>query len=412
MKRNPGISLLLLLILLAGSCASIKQFRYMSKGKAPKGTFRTEIPFELNNGLIVIKAKLNGSDKEFEFMVDSGAPVSVIYKEAFEESKAKTVMTYGVSDSQGNSTKSNYVMLDIQIGNSDFKDILTAYSPQVNEYIYCIATGGIIGADLMQTANWQIDFENKKIVISDKKKSSSPDLKDYQKVSFSKRSPFSSMPWLNIIPGMTVNLTINGELFKDVYIDLGSSGELTLPKNAATDTLFKSDLKEVRTGYSTFGLLGGQMDTAFYYRSSTIFVEKMNLNPHSIHIAKHNHSLLGTGIFSDYTLFIDFRKQDLYLKPIAQKAKDEKKLGFSISYDSKSSMCYVASLYEGSSAALAGLQLNDTIVEINQQKPPVFADFCEFREWSKKMISQDMLMVKTKRDDQVIQIEKGIVPKR
>lgn len=383
----------------------------MSKGEAPKGTFRTEIPFELHNDLIVIKVKLNDSDKEFEFLLDSGAPASVIYAEALEESKAKTVMTYNVSDSQGNRIKSNYFMLNVGIGNLVFKDILTAYS-KPHELIRCIASDGIIGADLMQTANWQIDFENKKIIISDRKKSSLPDLKDYQKVSFSKRSPSHSMSWLTVVPGLTVDLKVNGVLIKDIYIDLGSTGALTIRKNAVTDTLFKNDLKEVLTGYSTFGLFGANMDTSYYYSSSDIYLGEVRFNNHRIDVANQNGSLLGTAILSDYTLFIDFRKKNLYLKPVEQNAEDEKKLGFSMYYDSKSSVCYVSSLYEGSAAALAGLQLNDTIIEVNGQPLPVFADFCEFREWSKKMISQDMLMIKTKRDDEITRIEKEIILKR
>lgn len=412
MKKITGISLLL--ILLTSSCSSIKYFRYISKGKAPKGIFRTEIPFEMHNNLIVIKARLNDSDKEFEFMVDSGAPVSVIYKETLEASKAETVMTFDVRDSQGNITKSEYVMLDVGIENLVFKDIFTAYSAEPTEVIYCIAPGGIIGADLMQTANWQIDFANKKIIVSDLK-SSLPDLKDYQKASFAKRAPFGSMPWLTVVPGLNVDLTIKEVLFTDVLIDLGSSGGLTLPKNAVTDTLFKNDLKQVRMGYSTFGLLGANLDTTVYYRSPDIYMEGINFNRHTIDIAHQSKSrLIGIEILSDYTVFIDFRKNNLYLKPVAveQDTIDEKSFGFTMLYDSKSSNYYVSSLYEGSSAALSGLQLNDTIVAINQQKMPVFTTYCAFNEWKMTMNLQDQWMIKTTRDDQLIHLEKGIIPRR
>lgn len=386
----------------------------MSRAKAPKGTFRTEIPFEINNGLIVIKVKLNDSDKEFEFMLDSGAPVSVIYQDGLEHSKAKMVMAYEVADSQGNITKSEYVMLNLKLGDLQFKDIFTAYSANASEYISCIAAGGIIGADLMQTANWQIDFSNKKIVISDLKKSSLPDLKDYQKVSFSKRAPFGFMRWLTILPGMTVDLKVNGKVFKDVYVDLGSSGALTLPRSTATDKLFKSDLKEVMTGYASFGLLGAQTDTTFYYKSSAIYMNKINFSKHTIDIAKRNQSLLGTGIFSDYTMFIDFRKKDLYLKPIIKesKATDEKALGFYLTYDSENKRCYVASLYEGSSAVKAGLQLKDTIVEINYKKLPAFSDYCEFKKWHRELHSQEVVMLKTHRSNDMIKVERAIVQKR
>ncbi len=410
MRKITVISLLL--VLLISSCSSIRQFRYMSKAKAPKGTFRTEIPFDISNGLIVLKVKLSGSDKEYDFMLDSGAPISVIYKEVYEASKAETVMSYKVTDTHGKAIQSDYMMLDLEIGNSLFKDVFTAYSPEVSEMIRCIASGGIIGADLMQTANWQIDFENKKIVISDTKKSSLPDLKDYQKISFTKRSPMSSMPWVNILPGMTVDVKVNGTLFKDVYIDLGSTRGLTLPKNAKTDTLFKNDLNEILIGYSSFGLFGAKLDTTMHYTSSNMYVKDFKLNNHSIEIGEHYGHLLGTEVFTDYLMYIDFRKENLYLKPAKKEVStDEEKLGFSMLYDCKTSTCYVSSVFEGSSAKLAGLQIHDTITEVNGQPIPVFTEFCEFRVWNKKMRKEELLIVKTSRRDEVFKIEKGVVVK-
>jgi hypothetical protein len=388
----------------------------MSNTKAPKGTFRTEIPFELNNGLIVIKVKLNDSDKEFEFVLDSGAPASIIYGEAFDYSKAKTVMSYKVSDSQGNATRSDYVLLNVKLGGVLFKDVFAAYSSTVGEYVSCIAPSGLIGADLMQTANWQIDFANKKIIISDLKKSSLPNLKDYQKVSCTKRSPFSSMPWLNVLPGLTTNLTVNGKLFKEVIIDLGSGGALTLPKNTATDNLFKNELKEVVTGVTSFGLLGteAQMDTTFYYTSHNVYMQKMNLNNHTLDVSRQNHSLIGMQVFSDYTMFFDFRKNDLYFKPLIKenKSTEKKDFGCYLGYDSKNKYCYVSALYEGSSAHKAGIQLKDTIVEVNSQKLPAFNDYCEFKEWNRKLHGLELLILRTSRSADIIKLEKAVVQKR
>jgi predicted aspartyl protease len=408
------ITLISLLFVLLTGCSSTKQFRYMSKGKAPKGTFRTEIPFEIHSKLMVIKVKLGGSDKEYEFMIDTGAPVSVIYKDVFEAAKADTVMVYNVSDSRGNSAKSVYVMLDMTIGNSKFKDIFTVYAAEPSEIVQCIALDGIIGADLMQTANWEIDMENQKIIITDFK-SGRPNLQGYQKVSGAKRSPSMRMPWLTVVPGLTVDLEIKGKKFKDVYVDTGSAGSLTMPKDEKTDSVFKKEQKTVLWGYSSFGLLGGSMDTTYAYNTVDVEMGKVHIPNPSIDMYKRNSSLLGMGILSDYNLFFDFRKNDMYLKPIAaeKKKNDEKGFGFYIHYDSKSKVFTVANLYEGSGAAKAGLQLADTVVEVNNEKLPVFTDFCEFREWTKALgKTEGSMIIKIKRDDLVFTIEKGIMPKR
>jgi hypothetical protein len=392
----------------------MKQYHFMSNAKAPKGTFRTEIPFELNNGLIVIKVKINGSDKEFEFVLDSGAPASVIYGEAFEQSNAKTVMTYKVSDSQGNSTNSEYVMLNVGLGDLTFKDIFAAHSATPGEYVSCIAPCGLIGANLMQTANWQIDFANKKIIISDLKKSSLPDLKDYQKVSCTKRAPFNSMPWLTVLPGLTVDVKVNGKLFKDVFIDLGSGGGLTLHKNTTTENVFQNELKKVAVGYTSYGLLASKMDTTFYYESTDICMDRIKLNKQTIDVAKKNQSLMGMQVFSEYTMFFDFRKNDLYFKPLIteDKTTDKKDFGCYLGYDSKNKYCYISALYEGSSAHEAGIQLKDTIVEINNEKLPVFNNYCEFKEWHSKLHSKEVLLLKTTRSADIIRVEKAVIQKR
>jgi predicted aspartyl protease len=408
------MTLISLLFILLASCSSTKQFRYMSKGKAPKGTFRTEIPFEIHNKLIVIKVKLDDSDKEYEFMVDTGAPVSVIYKEAFEAAKADTVMIYNVSDSRGNSAKSVYVMLDMTLGTSKFKDIFTVYAAEPSEIVRCIALDGIIGADLMQTANWEIDMENQKIILTDFK-SRKPNLESYQKVKCSKRSPSKRMPWLTVVPGLTVDLEIKGKKFKDVYIDTGSAGSLTMPKDEKTDSVFKNEQKTVLWGYSSFGLLGGSMDTTYGYNRVDVEMGKVHISNPSIDMYKRNSSLLGMGILSDYNLFFDFRKNDLYLKPThaEKKESDEKGFGFYIHYDSKSNLFTVANMYEGSGAAKAGLLLGDTVIAVNNEKLSAFTDFCEFRQWTRTLSKgEGPVVVKIKRGNLVFTIEKGIMPKR
>lgn len=410
MKITTIVSTLLLLLI--SSCSSMKQFRYMNRAKAPKGSFRAEIPFEYRNNWIIIKTKLNGSDKEYEFVLDSGAPCSVIYQEAFEDTKPDTVMTYGISDTQGNRTKSVYVLLDMKLGNYEFKDVFTAYT-KPNDVIKCLAPGGIIGADLMQTVNWEIDFKNQKIIISDLK-SELPGLDGYQKVPFTKRSPFGSMPGLNVVPGLTVDVKINGATIKDVLIDLGSTGGLTLPRNEQTNGIFKNELKQVAEGISSFGLLGFDMDTIHYYKDVAFNMGNLRVEDHSIDIYNRREPLLGTAIFSHYSMIIDFKKNDLYFKPVKadSTAAEEKLFGFNTYYDAEKRTCIISNLYEGSAAKLSGLQLNDTVIQINGEPVPIFTNFCEFRTWSKKCNLEEKVTVKITRKEEVFVIEKAVVPKR
>ena len=412
MKKIAALSLFVILI---SSCSSLKQFHYMSKTKAPKGSFRIEVPFELKNELIVMKVKLNGSEKEYEFLLDSGAPTSVIFNQAREESKAESVMEYKVLDSQGHSVKSEYVLFDMSISDHEFKDVFAAYTPEPGLLLPCIAHDGIIGANMMQTANWHIDFEHKKIIITDLKKSSQPDLSDYLKVSFKKRSPFGSSNLFSVVPGMVVKVTIKDQVFKHVLIDLGSSGGLNLPVSAKTDSLFKDQSKNVLFGFSSFGLFGANMDTTFYYHSSDISIggkKEVRFHPNEITLENQSNYLIGTEILSDYDLYIDFRKKNMYLKTVREASETgEKVMGFYLFYDETNSKCYVSSIYQGSSAEQSGLILDDVILEVDGATIPKFADFCEFREWSRALSKKEQVTLKIEREEKVISMKAGVLPR-
>ena len=58
-------------------------------GQDEDTTIKGTVPFELNEHLIVIKGKINGSQKNYNFVLDTGA-LTFVDKEVVEELELKT----------------------------------------------------------------------------------------------------------------------------------------------------------------------------------------------------------------------------------------------------------------------------------------------------------------------------------
>jgi len=71
MKLIHTTALALLLGLFSG-CSMLKASRYIKSGSVSQSAFRTDLPFEMRFGFIVLKVMIHG--KEYSFLLDTGAP--------------------------------------------------------------------------------------------------------------------------------------------------------------------------------------------------------------------------------------------------------------------------------------------------------------------------------------------------
>ena len=100
--------------------------------------------------------KVNIEGKDYLFLFDTGASTCVLSKEiAGNENKENNLQ---VADDIGNKIKTNSVFKNIQIGSSTFKNMacIVADTKRITE-MGCVQIDGIIGANLMQFCNWEIN---------------------------------------------------------------------------------------------------------------------------------------------------------------------------------------------------------------------------------------------------------------
>ncbi|MFN6083598.1 MAG: hypothetical protein ACK476_01545, partial [Fluviicola sp.] len=59
----------ILVLFLFSSCNTLKLIKVLKKGSVEQKEFKTEIPFEMRLGLVIIPVTING--KTYEFLVDT-----------------------------------------------------------------------------------------------------------------------------------------------------------------------------------------------------------------------------------------------------------------------------------------------------------------------------------------------------
>src|SRR5690606_11198030 len=154
----------LLLILFLTSCNN-SLINLFKKCEYSKKKHIVEVPFTLENGLIIIPVTIEG--ETYRFLFDTGAP-NVISTELSSKLTTKRKRSFRTSDSQGNQTILDYVSLPkIEIQGASFINMTAAVADlKKTDAIACLGIDGLIGANLMRKASWQIDNLNRVLRIA------------------------------------------------------------------------------------------------------------------------------------------------------------------------------------------------------------------------------------------------------
>ena len=150
-----------------------------------------EIKFEFINNKIIIPVTINGT--EYRFLFDTGAP-NVISKEVLQNANHKILKIKTISDATGNSDELNVVSIpEIVIGNTPFRNTKAlVYDIKNNDVFKCFNIDGFIGSNLLKNSIVQIDFETKKLTITNSKRTLNLDKSKATKMELigEQKSPF------------------------------------------------------------------------------------------------------------------------------------------------------------------------------------------------------------------------------
>ena len=381
--------LLLILMSTISSCNTIKTMRLLKSGDVTQNEFLVEIPFEVRMGLIILPVTIQG--KEYKFMFDTGAP-NVISKELAAELNIKPKVSKKTGDSQGVKENLDFLYIDeIIVGGITFTDMGSAVVDlNKSVEIGCLGVDGLIGANLMRQAFWEIDYEAKIMRISSKITNFQiPE--DAEKVSFE--------PVLSGTP--KVSVFYNGIEDKYVTIDYGSTGFVSSTK-AVLDKLMISDsiARLYGSGSTSSGIYGaGSADTMYYARVPETKIGSVTLTENVMIFEPNKGKTIGMEFFSQYRTILDWESNTLYLIPQQLEETHRQSLetfGFSYLYDD--GKLIVRFVIPESEAYKQGIRLGDEIISINDENFENLTTnaYCEFLLESKTKKLEEA-KVKTRR---------------
>jgi len=125
----------------------------------------TEIPFRLyNDNLIVVKGSIGGI-KEVNFILDTGTSPTIIAETIATRLKLRgqpgLILTL-----KGTTHAETLIVPHLQIGRLEADSVKVAVQDlRSAERILGVSLGGVIGLDILSTANFSIDYQRRKIVF-------------------------------------------------------------------------------------------------------------------------------------------------------------------------------------------------------------------------------------------------------
>lgn len=345
------------------SCAGLK---IMDNGKLEHKGFTEEISFEDPLHLVILPVEINGETHRFLF--DTGAP-NVISVELQEKYRFKSVTKKTIRDSEGRVKKVNYININkVSLGEISFSNTVAFVTDlKANPVLDCLDLDGIIGSNLMRFCAWQVDYFNKKIILTDQ-----PETLSY--TSSYHEIPFRS----NDQHAIKIDFKTPNAKITNLKIDYGSTGSIGVPNKIYQVLNERGDLSNPQTevGYTQSGIFADFLvDT-----SESSVIQSGQFGDFIIgktEIENGGKGLLGTTILKNYVVTMNWLNKTIGFDRIDSEIEFRRNpFGFSpVFYEGNT---IVKSVIANGPASRAGLKPKMVIYSIDEYNLDGLEGFCEY----------------------------------
>ena len=355
----------------------VTKFYKKNATSVQKELFREEIGFELVDNLIVVPVKIG--NEIYKFILDTAQPTGVepYLKKKLNLQKVNPPFV-----------DSNFVTIPkITVGNIDFLSNLS-YVESVDTF-HCTKIDGRLGANFMQSAIWKIDYQRKKIILTNYRDSLQ---KDSVKTINFKTSlygrPYSDA-YFNPYYDITVNF-LTSESHSFCFSELMKS---SLPSNQKYIKCYTKYQGQEKIDTASFSNIP-------YMRFESGLVIRDNLAHFESKQFTYSGNI-GYDFFKNYICTFDWGMKKISLQPISK--LENKVEGLGINVWSVNNKLRIYRLYEGMPAMDAGLHLGDEILLINDLdcSGMKIEQFCENQERIIKILEKDEITLKVKQKDTI-----------
>lgn len=335
-------------------------------------TLPASLPFRLVAGHIVVEAEIGSADGALQFMLDSGAPV-LYAADVAERYGGEPVGRIATRAIDGTVAEPDVVAIErLRLGGAEFLDVAgpVGWVGDGNP-LACVTRSGLLGANLMDDAVWQIDYQAESIGIH--RSTEGLDHID-EAISLEFRVDSDASP----SPIVTVPLA-DGEL--TFLLDTGSDGALMVnPADLEVVGL------QVADDAPTLTVLGagaaGTFETELRYADLELALDgEVTGYPVAVsETLQPGVGNMGNGFLRQFVVTIDWPERMVYLDPVATDRSIDPPAGpasAGLAWDD--GRVVVGALARGGPAEQAGLELGDAVRVVDgvDLAAPTFDDYCD-----------------------------------
>lgn len=282
--------------------------KLVNGGSISEQNFSKTLPFRYIKKHIYLDVVVKG--KTYTFVFDTGADITSIDKKLVKELNFVPKIDQKVSGSSFKEMTVQYgtIANPLTIAGIDFKNIavgaqdlsfLKSLEDDINDGT---KLSGIIGANMIKKAFWQIDYANKKITFSDK----IDDLIADEKTITIDMIAKNTENW----GSKEIKVTLNGYEQKFI-LDTGSFGNFST-NTEVLKTLLKNATKPVKEITDKETTKRKEDDRIFNVNYLTI--GSIKLDNQKLLVEKGIGTLIGNTFLEKYVITLDFQNNKLYLK--------------------------------------------------------------------------------------------------
>lgn len=257
----------------------------------------TSIPFNYKNRIINFKAKINGGKKDFDFVLDTGAPTFITDSVLNEHSLELLNSTDAVDANQNKQGVNIYRINSISFNDKNINNVEAAHSDQIHNMAVLKdrANGGLIGANVMKHSIWMIDFASNEIKITDK----------IELLNIPENAFITKMS-KDIYGSPVITVDIGDKKRHDFVIDLAYNGSVLLPASYFSKPIFVDSLTYVKNEKLSTGFASDVKQNSYHFLKK---FESGNLNLSNVKCSssgRNTRALIGNEFLENYIVIFDF----------------------------------------------------------------------------------------------------------
>jgi hypothetical protein len=373
----------IILIVLFFNSAALAQ----REGSSVKGT----IPFELKEHLIIVRGKISGSQKHFNFLLDTGG-LTFIAKEVVKELGLKT---------RGNMAKMDM----LEMGEVSIPNIFAFTTFSFDEFNkYGILLHGIVGSNLLERFQITIDYRNRRVIISPDKEATGESTRSY-------RCPFTNHP-VNNAP--MINCMINGSIPVKAMVDTGQPYSVVFPLEFLDKLNAGHDPSLIKSKGIMIKWPGTSTTDSYLWRIDRFEQGNLDLSNMICCFAELplplSVPLLGKDYLAQFLITIDYPNDEILFVPYkdARFVENMFSFGLNLSKGADNSII-VKGLWAGGPADKAGIEVGNEIIACDS-KPFGRDEIFMLRQYLDKESTKDVkLVVKSKEGKREISLQKKML---